>query len=242
MTTIPRKLRSFAFLIVALSLISAGAGGDQANAPPLKLDGKLVCIGASITVGEGVKPADCYVGLLKAKAKAENLNLEIIGQGRSGWSTGAYVHNEAKVVEAMPADATIVTILLGTNDCREEGSPEEVGERAAQNLGKLIDMYAAKAPHAQFIVISPTKCYPERLTKRLLDAHYGSSTPEKLKAITKGFEALAKGRGLRFIDLSAVPSSADNSIDGIHVKAAGHQQIFDAIWNCLSAAAPTTGP
>jgi lysophospholipase L1-like esterase len=209
---------------------------------PLKLEGKLICIGASITNGEGVKPAECYVGLLKAKAKAENLHLEVIGQGRSGWSTGAYVHNGAKVVEAMPMDATIVTILLGTNDSREDGSPEEIGERAAENLAKLIDLYQEKAPHAQFIVVGPTKCYPEILTKRLLAAHYGKKTPANLHAISKGFAAVARERGLRFIDLSEVPSSANDSIDGIHVKAAGHLQIFEAIWGCLSAAEPTTKP
>ena len=86
----------------------------------------MVCIGASITAGQGVKPSECYVGLLKARAEKLNLNLEVIGQGRSGWSTGAYVHNAEKVVEAMPADATIVTILLGTNDTREDGSLEEL--------------------------------------------------------------------------------------------------------------------
>jgi len=198
----------------------------------------MVCIGASIIAGQGVKPAECYVGLLKAKAEKLNLNLEVIRQGRSGWSTGAYVHNAEKVVEAMPADATIVTILLGTNDTREDGSLEELRQRAADNLGKLIGLYQAKAPHAVFIVIGPTQCFSEILTPWLRHAHYGEQTPARLKAVSSGFESVAKERGLMFIDLSGVPASAEHSIDGIHPTAAGHQEMFDAIWSRLSAPAP----
>jgi acyl-CoA thioesterase I len=209
---------------------------------PLRLEGKMVCIGDSITFGEGVTSAQSYVGLLKAKIKADNLDLHVIGQGRSGWSTGSYIQNIKTVVEAMPADATLVTILLGTNDAHENGSPQEVGQRAARNLGTLIDAYQAKAPNAHFIVITPTKSFPEILTKRLRDARYGAKTPVNLEEIDKELSAVARARGLLFIDLSQVPSSAKFSIDGIHPNAMGHQEIFDEIWRRLSTAASASTP
>lgn len=221
--------------MAALGFIPAALLRGEKPSAPLKLAGKLICVGDSITAGEGVKAEECYVGRLKARAKSENLDLEVIGQGRSGWSTGSYIQNKEEIVKAMPADAAIVTILLGTNDSHEDGTPKEIGKRAAENLGKLIDLYHEKAPAAQFVVISPTKTFPEILTKRLLDAHYGKKTPVNLKAIRNEFETIAKQRGLKFLDLSEAPSSASNSIDGIHPNAAGHQQIFDAVWKCLSA-------
>jgi lysophospholipase L1-like esterase len=193
----------------------------------------MICVGDSITFGEGVKLDECYVGLLAAKAKGDKLPLEVSGQGRSGWSTGAYLQNQAKIVQAMPADAAIITIMLGTNDAHEDGSPEEVGKRAAENLGKLIDLYQAKSPQARIVVIAPTKTFPEILTPRLLNAHYGKKTPVNLKEIRDRFEALASQRGLKFIDLSEVPSGPEGSIDGIHPNAAGHRQMFEAMWKAL---------
>jgi acyl-CoA thioesterase I len=241
--TIRMRLASFVSLTLILALYSARVlQGQQSAGPPVKLEGKWICVGDSITAGEGVTPAQCYVGLLKARAKAEHLNLNVIGQGRSGWSTGSYLGNKDAIVNAMPADATIVSILLGTNDSHEDGSPEEVARRAVANLGTLIDLYQAKAPNAQIIVIAPTNAFPEILTKRLLNAHYGTKTPVNLKAIRDQFEALAKQRGLTFIDLSDMPSSPEKSIDGIHPKAAGHQEMFDAIWASVSGAQPTTKP
>ena len=113
---------------------------------------------------------------------------------------------------------------------------------AAENLGKLIDLYQAKAPDAQFVVIGPTQSFPELLTKRLLAAHYGKDTPANLRAVCAGFQSVATRRGFKFIDLSKVPSSAGNSIDGIHPNAAGHEELFEAIWSSLSAAGPSTNP
>ena len=89
-----------------------------------------------------------------------------------------------------------------------------------------------------FIVIGPTQCFPELLTPWLLKAHYGKQTPARLKAVSSGFESMARERGLMFIDLSGVPASAEHSIDGIHPTAAGHKEMFDAIWSRLSAAVP----
>jgi lysophospholipase L1-like esterase len=230
-----------AFLLVILMGVGARAE-DSPVVQPLKLEGKMVCIGASITAGEGVKPDESYVGLLKAKVATEHLKLEIVGQGRGGWSTGAYVANKQKMQDAMPADATIVSILLGTNDSRDTGTPAEVGKKAGENLAKLIDIYREKVPNAQFVIVSPTRQYTELLTKRLLDAHYGAASAANLVEISAAFKAVAKERGFLFIDLTEVPSSKDKSIDGVHPNAAGHEELFEAYWKALTASRATTKP
>lgn len=244
-----RKLRGSSYWFV-LPMVSALLGLNMSFAysdavpvvQPLKLEGKMVCIGASITAGEGVKPDESYVGLLKAKAAAEHLKLEIVGQGRSGWSTGAYVANKQKMLDAMPADATIVSILLGTNDSRDKGTPAEVGKKAGENLAKLIDIYREKVPGAQFVIAAPTKQYTEILTRRLLDAHYGTTSAANLVEISAAFKAVAKERGYLFVDLTQVPSSRDKSIDGVHPNAAGHKELFEAYWKALTTSGSTTKP
>jgi hypothetical protein len=76
------------FLMLPMAGVSRRVVEDLNTAPsPIHLQGKVVCIGASITFGEGVAPAECYVGLLKAKVEAEKLPLQVSGQGRPGWST-----------------------------------------------------------------------------------------------------------------------------------------------------------
>ena len=202
----------------------------------------MICIGDSITAGEGVKREECYVELLKAKAQAEHLKLEVIGQGRSGWSTGGYVGARKNMQAAMPADATIISVMLGTNDSHESGTQAEIRSKAGENLKKLIDMYREKAPGAQFVIVLPPKQYPAALSKRLVDAHYGDTSVTNLKEVSAAFKAVATERGLLCIDLSEVPSSANKTKDGIHPDAAGHQEIFEALWEGITRAAPAARP
>jgi acyl-CoA thioesterase-1 len=228
-------------LIVAISSLPAVAT-DPPAPKPLKLEGKMVCVGDSITAGEGVKPAQSYVGLLKAKAAAGRLHLEVIGQGRSGWSTGSFVGSKEKILKDMPADATIVTIMLGTNDSHDDGSVDDIARKAADNLARLIDIYREKVPEAQFVIVAPTRIYPDILTRRLVDAHYGPHSVDCLKAIAAAYKTVAADRGLPFIDLAAVPSTPARSIDGVHPNAAGHAEIFGALWKGFVAHEATTRP
>jgi lysophospholipase L1-like esterase len=245
MTRLPTcgfSLKALLLLLVSLAGNSIVLGDDAPPVAPLKLEGKMVCVGASMTVGVLVKPGEGYVDLLRAKVQQEHLNLQVIGQGRSGWSTGAYVQNKKKIQEAMPADATIISILLGTNDSREEGTPAEVGKRAGENLDKLLDIYHDRAPDAQFIVALPPRQYPKKFIKRLLETHYGESSAANIIEIQAAFKAVARKRGILVIDLSELPSTPDKSIEGIHPNAAGHEEIFEAFWKGLTGKSPTTQP
>jgi lysophospholipase L1-like esterase len=162
---------------------------------PIQLRGKLVCVGDSITYGESVTSAQSYVGLLQAKVAAEHLPLKVIRQGRSGWSTADYLAHRDEILDAMPADATIVTILLGTNDSRAIGSPSQIGRDTAANLAQLIDLYRQKIPTAQFVIMAPTQIFPKVLSRRLRDAHYGDEAAANLKEITAAFKSLAAQQG-----------------------------------------------
>ena len=220
---------------------AAGPALVSAEGPavPRKLHGKLVCVGDSICAGESVTRAESYPGRLGAKAVAAHDDLAVVGQGRSGWSTRSYVENLAAVARDLPADATVVTIQLGTNDTRDHDTPAAVADACVANVQKLIAAYHARAPAARFVIVTPVAAYPERLTKRLRDANYNDRTPAKLAAIRDAYAALAKRLGAGFVDVSALPG-AEHSVDGVHPDAAGHAMIADAVWRGLTGDGRTT--
>ena len=227
--------------IIVIAVCVARATDRPTTAPSLPT-GTLVCVGGSFTAGEGAPtPDQSYVGRLRARAAAEGVDLKVVNEGRSGWSTGAFVANTAGVVAKMPADATWVTILLGTNDARSTDPADAIGRQAAANLERLIAAYHAKAPRAQFVIVTPTSVDVGKLTPRLLKAGYGSRTPANLRQVTEASRVLAGRLGLRLIDLTAFPS-AGHTVDGVHPDAVGHAEVAAAIWSGLSTPPPTTEP
>jgi lysophospholipase L1-like esterase len=200
--------------------------------------GKLACVGDSITAGESVTSQQCYVGQLRAKAAAAHVQMDVVADGRSGWTTGAFVANAKAVVAAVPADATVVTILLGTNDAHGAGPPEQIGARAAANVEKLVGLYRVRAPRAAFVLVGPPVVEVARLSPRLLKAGFGPPTVPALAAIRDAYRVMAERLGLRYVDLATVPAPA-HTVDGVHPDAAGHAEIAAAIWAALNFTPPT---
>jgi len=135
----------------------------------------------------------------------------------------------------MPADATVVTILLGTNDTRFGEDGDEIAKRAVTNLRQLIALYHAKAPDARFVIMASPAIYPDMLPENLRNANYNERSPAKVAALRDAYKAMAAEDHLQFIDLSELPSRT-NSIEGVHPNAAGQQQLADKIWTELGLA------
>ena len=209
---------------------------------PAVLAGKLVCVGASVTAGVGApRPELSYVGRLKAKAAAAGGQLAVVGDGRSGWTTGDYLKHADAVVAKMPADATIVTFQLGGNDTRSHDAADVVARRAAADMERLIGLYRAKAPHARFVLLTPTAFDTAHESAALTKAGFTDQTPARLAAVADAYRALATRLDVGYVDLSTVPSPG-HTVDGLHPDAVGHAEMADAIWAGLSALPPADGP
>jgi lysophospholipase L1-like esterase len=216
-------------------------GGDGPTTRPLA--GRLVCVGASETEGAlASKPELCYVSRLGGLARAAHDDLQVINEGRSGWSTGAYAYNAAKLAEKLPADTTVITIMLGTNDIRDKGTPDKIATAAARNMERLIKAYQARVPHARVVILTPTAVYPNKFIQHLRDTGYDETGPAKLVAIDAAYKALAGKLGLQLIDLSDLPDIA-GCAEGVHANDQGHAKIAERVWRELNdgnAAGPTT--
>ena len=228
-----RWCRVGVWALLALSLF-----GMTARAQTKPAGGLLVCIGDSITAGEPrqiVGEGNDYVSLLRKQAKAAGENLRVQGQGRSGWTTGDYARNVDAMVREMPAEATIVTIMLGTNDTRMDAAPQEIAEQAVANLRKLVAGYAKKAPAARFVILSAPALYPDLLDQPMKDANYTEDGPAEVAALRDAYKAMAEEDGHAFVDVSDLPSH-DKSVEGVHPDAAGHAELADRIWQALQDA------
>jgi lysophospholipase L1-like esterase len=229
------------FTMLALLVVWATTLGPNLSAattePAMPLAGKLVCVGDSITAGEPherIGRHQSYVDQMQAAmTPAAKAQLVIVNQGRSGWSTQQYLDNANTVVKAMPADATVITIMLGTNDTRFGDKPTEIADRCVTNLRKLIALYQNKAPHARFVILTAPAVYPAKLSADLRRANYNEQTPAKIEAIRTAYIAMAKADGLQVIDVSALPEEA-HSLEGVHPTADGQKDLARVIWKGLT--------
>lgn len=220
-----------AFAMMVQTSSSAQTAPVDASLPA---PGLMVCVGASVTAGEHVTPAQCYVALLRARVAAAGVALKVQDDGRSGWSTGAFAYNAKAIADHLPADTSLITILLGTNDARTQSPPTKVAAEAVANMTKLIAAYRAKVPKATFVIIAPPTVDAPRLSQRLIKADYGPWSPNDMAAIRVAYRHLAKRLGARFVDLLDVLAPGQ-TVDGVHPDAAGHVRIADAIWPALAA-------
>lgn len=223
---------SIAVVSGVILVLAAGALKAQQQKPA----GTLVCVGDSITEGQPkdrVGEGRDYVSLLGEKAA--KLGMKVKNEGRSGWATQDYIKNAQGMVDAMPADAAVVTILLGTNDTRFGEDGNEIANRAVANLRKLIAAYRAKAPNARFVIMAAPAIYPDMLPENLRNANYNERSPAKVAALRDAYRAMAQEDHMQFIDLSDLPSR-ENSIEGVHPNAAGQRQLADKIWTELGLA------
>ena len=204
--------------------------------------GKLVCVGDSITEGAlASRPERCYVRRLQWLASNAHSDLQVLNLGLSGFSTGAYAYRADEKATHIPTDTTLITIMLGTNDTRDKGSPDAIATNAANNLERLIKAYQARVPHAVIDLVTPTALYPDKFTKNLRDAGYDEAGPAKLKAIDDAYRALAQKLGVRLIDVSALPGT-DNTPEGVHPNDIGHAVLAEAIWHELSGQTVALSP
>ena len=228
----------------AIFLALCSVASAQGNSKPAAMlpQGRLVCVGDSITAGSlATKPERCYVSRLQWLASQAHSDLQVINEGLSGFSTGAYAYRADEKALHIPTDTTLITIMLGTNDTRDKRSPDTIAPDAANNVERLVKAYQARVPKAKIVIITPTALYPSKFTKDLRGAGYDETGPAKLAAIDGAYKALATKLGLSLIDVSGLPG-IDNTPEGVHPNDIGHAELAEVIWHGLSGQTVTITP
>jgi lysophospholipase L1-like esterase len=237
-----KRLRRLVIPAIFLALCTA-ANAQENGKPTVKIPkGRLVCVGDSITAGAlATRPERCYVSRLQWLASKAHSGLQVVNEGLSGFSTGAYAYRADEKAQHIPTDTTLITIMLGTNDTRDKGSPDTIAANAAGNLERLIKAYQARVPNAKIVIITPTALYPAKFTQNLRGAGYDETGPAKLNAIDEAYNALTQKLGLPLIDVSNLPAGEDTP-EGVHPNDLGHAKLAEVIWHGLSGQTVTITP
>ncbi len=210
--------------------VVADAGADaEAREPrkPREVHGTILCFGDSITQAdwpEKIAPEERWVTQL-GKKSAE---IKVVNAGKNGRSTAAL--DELEKALAASADAATVLLFLGVNDMVH--GTVGVVEKATVNLAKMVDLTRQKLPKAELVIMAPIDVNVEKLSPFFKSAGLGPDTAHFMRALAKAYEALAKKKGTRFINLHRAVSP-ENLEDGVHANGKGQIQIADAVWKGL---------
>lgn len=131
----------------------------------------------------------------------------------------------------MPIDTLVV--MLGTNDCKERFGANSY--LIAKGLARLLEK--AKATPAwraepDILVVCPTPIIPayERL---MFAEEMGAGCSVRAAGLAAEFERVAAAAGCRFVDAGRIPGVAVHEADGMHLTAAAHAALANALAGLL---------
>ena len=197
---------------------------------PTPPKGKLVIAGDSMTAAEGVSLEHGFPERLN---RIGGKSLEVIAQGRSGWSTTAYLRSIDEVIPTIPTDTDWLLLQLGANDLRVHGHTSETVHNTAQNMYKLLKAFHKRAPNARLVLASPPMMEPEKLTRRLRKAGFNEDSPHWLAKLGEAYALIAKENNWNYIDLHNTLAPGE-TLDGAHANKVGHRRIATTIWQQLN--------
>lgn len=206
----------------------ATAAASATARPEAGIAGKILCFGDSITQADWpgkIKPDEKWVTVLQKKSD----RITAVNAGRNGRTTAEGLAELPKALADNP-DSAVVLFFLGVNDMKH--ARPGVVEKATSNLGKMVDMVHEKIPRAEVVIAAPINVNVDRLTPYFKGEEMGPDTVHYMKALRVAYEALARKKGVRFIDLLGVAAPADIE-DGVHANGHGQAAIAEAVWKGL---------
>jgi len=208
----------------ALLLASAPSARAEEEEPvPLR----MLCLGDSYTIGEGVPESARWPSQLAAALRARSRSVaepKVIA--RTGWTTADLQDAIAAAELTPPYD--LVTLLIGVNDQFQRKAHAEYAERLEALLKRAVEL--AGGDTARVVVVSipdysvtpfGKRFEPERTTQEL----------ERFNAT--GREA-AKRAGLAYVDITpgSKRAATENALlagDGLHPSAAMYAEWVQAL-------------
>lgn len=192
---------------------------------------KVICIGDSITYGQGVlgsRETDTYPAILAELLGEEYQTVNYGLCNRTLLSTGnmPYV-NEDFATESLAEDADIVIIMLGSNDSKPNNWNAELFEKEYlkfvqkyQNMDNAPTVYVMAPPCVLLETEDAGDCNDTILTEELIP-------------IVKN---IAEQTGVTLIDLHDLTEAhAEWFADGLHPNTEGNQAIAEEIFTHITA-------
>ena len=201
----------------------------------------VLCYGDSNTWGAATvsRPDDRYApderwpGVLRAELERDWLVIEEGLGGRTTVSDDPVDHYPDRngrtylpscLHSHKPLD--VVAIMLGTNDLKARFSKS--AWEVAEGMGALVDIVMkAEAGRGGGVPEVVVICPPVILDRLPLHAEMFEGAPAKSRDMAMRYEAVARGRGVRFLDAGTVITSSKH--DGFHLDPEAHAGLGRAV-------------
>ena len=208
-------------IICGLALTAAAGcdAGTRESAPAAKAKGDappvILCVGTSLTAGDGLDPDQAYPALLQGKIDGQGLRYRVVNAGVSGETSAGALR---RLDWLLKRPVTVLVLETGANDGLRGQDPEAM--RA--NIQAMLDRLAREAPPPRVLLVGM-----EALT------NYGADYTGRFRAV---FPALAERNGVRLLPfllegVAGVPSL--NLPDGLHPNAEGQRRVAENVWKAL---------
>jgi acyl-CoA thioesterase I len=208
-------------IICGLALASTAAcapsnssGPAPTTQPPAEVP-VILCLGTSLTAGEGLVPDQAYPALLQEKIDSEGLRYRVVNAGVSGETSAGAL---ARIDWLLRREVAVLVLETGANDGLRGQDPEAM--RA--NIQAMLDRVSRAAPRPRVLLVgmeAPT--------------NYGADYTRRFRAV---FPVLAEKNGARFLPflLEGVAGVPDlNLPDGLHPNARGQRRVAENLWKVL---------
>lgn len=199
--------------------------------PPASADSpRLLALGDSYTIGEGVAPAERWPVQLVARLRAAGTPLaEPTILAQTGWTT----EELSAVMVPTSTPYAFVTLLIGVNDQYRGSDAESYRGRFAALLARAIELAGGQAEHVIVVSIPDWSVTPFAQGK----------DPSAISAAIDRFNAVNREEtertGAKYVDITvASRQAADDptllAADGLHPSGKMYAQWAEAVERCLS--------
>lgn len=200
----------------------------------------ILCFGDSNTWGYNPDTKERYPWGIrwtsKLQEKLEDKDINIIEQGLCGRTTvfedisrpNRRGVDTLKNIFEEKADVDSVILMLGTNDCKTYYGNSEA--EIAHGVEECLDQVLRFVDPENILLVSPIHL-GEEVWKDEYDPEFNEQSVIVSKKLKEAYEAVAEERHVFFLAASeyANPSKSDQE----HLDIAGHNQLADAIYECV---------
>jgi len=224
-----KVLKTILIVILVIILAAAAALGvliySMGNPTPLISEGdgtKVVCVGDSITYGQGVmgsRKTDTFTAILSELTGYTVKNYGL--SNRTLLSTGNFPYTEEDFFASSQSEnADIYVIMLGSNDSKPQfWNKEQFTEEYREFIKTYLDLEGAPAVY----VMIPPAIFIEQDGGNCDDATVGGELAECVRS-------LGEELGVEVIDLySLTEGHSEWFSDGLHPNAEGNRAIAEEI-------------
>lgn len=156
---------------------------------------KLVAVGDSLTVGQGVPSREAWPVQLTNALQNQGVMISLEGMiARSGWTTSDLLAGQLSRLESWQPD--VVIILIGANDLLQGLSPQ----RYRDNLELVLNQVSTAAPQAQIVLLTIPDLFATPAAQAA-QGRLGQALPASLREYNSIIHSLAAERRLTVIEL-----------------------------------------